>query len=337
MPGVYKYPSFLFLFLLFGLKSEAQQIHAVCDSVFAAVRQESPEKLQDVCPGYSDLKAVYDSTDLEMMNYQIGLRQKELEYLTRKDMKALVKYAKSEKIRLSDLEKKELKIDSQKTEEGQSYAHIRIDCEARSKPYILHFVLISLNGNWFYGESLRIEKVEVVKEETPNYEEIDRELERKRQEREKEKQRVIEAEKERLEDSVAQRVKEEKIKQKEEETARRQKEKEEKEKLKQEELARKQKEKEERERLRLEKEKQKKAEQEAKEKEREKKAEEKKQLAKEKERFKKEEKERKEAEKKEKERLKKEEKKRREAEKKEKERLKKEEEKRKEEEKKSML
>jgi len=228
---------FLLFFMLSGFFSEslkAQNLDSLCDSVFHAVQEENEVMLKNLGPTYRDLKALFDTNDVDMMNYQVGLRQKELEYNTRKDMKHLRKFAQREHIRLGNLVKTEYVYQIDSNEEGYHYSYVQAKYINGTRSYILHFVLIELNDSWFYGEGLRIEKVEVVQEEVPNYEKIDRELERKQKEREKA------------------RIKAEEDKKKAEELAKKQKEKEEKERLKAEEKAKKIKEKEERERLKAE-------------------------------------------------------------------------------------
>lgn len=302
---------------------EVRPEDAVADSVVVAVRLGSESKLKDLSPGYKDLRAVYDSSDLDMMNYQIGIRQKEIEFACRMDMKRLRKYAKSEKIRLSDFQVLEIHQDIQKYERGTRYSRAWILGQVGRGQYKLHFVLIELNGAWFYGEGLRMERLETPIEVTPDYEAIDRELERKKAAREKkiedlEKEKQKEAERIRKEEEKARKEKEqeeERIKkeaekkQKEEEKLMKEKEKEEerkkKEQLKEAERIRKEEEQRLKEKERKEKEllkeaekEKREAEQKQKEKERKEKEQQKKKERKEQERLKEEERKRKEKEKK---------------------------------------
>lgn len=229
---------FLLFFILSGFFSSSakgQSLDYLCDSIFHAVQEESEQMLKNLGPSYRDLKALFDTNDVDMMNYQVGLKQKDLEYHIRKDMKSLKKFAKRENIRLNKLEKVEFiyKIDS--NDEGYKYSYVQAKCVNGSRTYNLHFVLIELNDAWFYGEGLRIEKVQVVKEEIPDYDKIDRELERKQAEREKARIKAEEDKKKAEEEARKQKEKEEKARIKEEEKAKRIKEKEERERLKAEE------------------------------------------------------------------------------------------------------
>ena len=351
--GKYLFFSFFYLILTFDIKAQDKDpdLDWLCDSVMAAVNESSKEKLRALVPSYKDLKVLYDTNDVDMMMYQIGVRQKELEYWTSRDMKRLVKSAKSNRVSLAKLKSVEYDYPILQNEEGRRFTHVQAKCTLQTKSFIVHFVLIELNNEWFYGEGLRMEKIEIPVEQKPDYDLIDAEREKRiesrrrrieKQEREQERQVLREQkEKERVE---KERLKEEERKRKEEEQAKKEEQKrleeerklaeqKEKERLKEQEKKRKEEEqakKEEEQRLLEEK---KKAEK--KEKERLKKEEKKK---KEEERAKKEEEkrlleEKKKEEKKEKERLKKEELKRKKEEKKEKERLKKEELKQKKEEK----
>ncbi|MBI1223560.1 MAG: hypothetical protein GC180_13240 [Bacteroidetes bacterium] len=195
----------LFFMLLSSFVGKAQDLDYLCDSVLNAVVQESNSKLLELCPGYHDLKSAYDTTDVEIMNYQIGLRQKELEYDTRKSMKNLKRFAKNEHISLTHLEKIEYVYEVLSNQDGHKYAYVQARCVTKEQPCILHFVLIELNDDWFYGEGLRLEKLKVEKEVTPNYEQIDRELERRQEARElaQEKARLdAEKEKKKLEEEA---------------------------------------------------------------------------------------------------------------------------------------
>jgi DNA polymerase III gamma/tau subunit len=208
---------FFCLFLVNSFQLAGQDsLSALCDSVFQAVIRQSAGDLQKLTPGYKDLRSVYDSSDVEMMIYQIGLRQKELEFYTRKDMKKLIKYARSEKIKLGQLEKTEADHPVEKNEKGYSYARASVSCRHAKKQYALYFTLIELNGKWFYGEGLRIEKKAIVEEAVPDYEAIDREAERKKKAREEaarkletEREKARETEKKRIEKEAAEKTKEE--------------------------------------------------------------------------------------------------------------------------------
>lgn len=200
----------------------------ICDSVLKSVKEQSVSMLQSLTPAYKDLKVAYDSTDAEMMNYQIGLRQKELEYFTRRDMKRLVKHAKKEKIALDKLEKIEADFPIQTNDKGYGYSYAHVKCAYRNREFKVHFVLIELNDKWFYGEGLYIEELEVAKEVVPDYDKIDAELEKKRKEREEARKK---AEEEKIKAALEEQKrleKEKKAKEKEEERLRKEKEKEEK-------------------------------------------------------------------------------------------------------------
>lgn len=196
-----KYFLFFILFLINTKGIFAQNLDFLCDSVLRAVQLESPKKLMDLCPDYKALKASYDTNDVEKLNYEIGLKQKELEYWTSRDMKKLKKYAEKEHVDLAKLLKTELVYEVLSNEDGRRYAHVQAKCLHRSQRYILHFVLIEINVSWFYGEGLRMEKVLLPKEEVPDYEKIDQERERKAQEREKARLRAIQEQK-KQEDSL---------------------------------------------------------------------------------------------------------------------------------------
>src|SRR5690606_1987189 len=105
--GKGKYLLFLIFILMQSkdLKSQDKDpdLDWLCDSVMNAVNNASKEKLRALVAGYKDLKVLYDTNDIEMMMYQIGVRQKELEYWTSRDMKRLVKSAKSNRINLAKL------------------------------------------------------------------------------------------------------------------------------------------------------------------------------------------------------------------------------------------
>lgn len=210
----------------------------MCDSVLHAVKQESKEMLTDLCPGFQDLKAVFDTSDIEMMKYQIGLKQKELQYRSGQDMKRLTKFARSHHVTLRKLEKTEYIYKIEKTADGYRYANVRIKCLYRSRPYILYFVLIELNSSWYYGEGLRLEKQEVIEEVIPDYDKIDRELERKHLAREKARLKVIEDQKKQEENAKKEKEKEEKEQAKLEELKIKEAEKAKKEQLKEEEAKR---------------------------------------------------------------------------------------------------
>ncbi|TNE79511.1 MAG: hypothetical protein EP332_10595 [Bacteroidetes bacterium] len=261
--------------LAFSAKA-SDSLSYMADSVLHAVQETSVSKLQDLVPSYADLKTVYDSTDEEMMNYQIGIRQKELEFLTRRDMKRLAKFAKREKIGLNRLEKVEEHLPIATNEKGYRYARSFMLCNAGNRQFKLHFVLIELNNQWFYGEGLSIEEIQVAKEIVPDYDKIDADLEKRREDREKarlkaieDKRKAEEAEKKRIEkeelEKKKQAEKEEKARLKKEKEEKKQKEKEEKERLKKEKELKKKQEQEEKERLKKEKEEQKKKELEEKE------------------------------------------------------------------------
>jgi hypothetical protein len=211
-----KYLLFCFLLVILNRSAKAQDLEWLCDSVFNAMKSGSKEKLQALCPNYQDLKALYDTNDVELMNYQISIRQKELIYWTQRDMKRLVKSANTMKINLSKLEKVEYHYPLLENEEGRRFSNVQVKCVYQSKLIVLHFVLIELNGNWFYGEGLRIEKLPEPIEAVPDYEKIDLEREKRVENRkkriekeEREEQKRINQEKKEQERIEKERIKEE--------------------------------------------------------------------------------------------------------------------------------
>src|SRR5690606_16437725 len=159
----------LFLLLLSGSRSYSQQLDSVCDSVFLAVTQNDPSILRKLSPGYKDLRAVYDSSDIEKMNYQIGLRQKEIEWNSGRDLKKMNRWLKREKIQTSALVKKEISKKVYPDPSGYHYATVIIISDYKKRRFHIHFTLIQLNEGWFYGEGLKIEEVPVPIEAEPDY------------------------------------------------------------------------------------------------------------------------------------------------------------------------
>ena len=229
-----KYLLLSFFGLLVFSSSRAQDLDYLCDSVLHAVQEESHRMLQDLCPQYADLKTVYDSSDMDMLNYQVGLRQKELEFQTKRDMKSLKKWAKSNDLNLGRLEIIERHYTVQQNTEGYHFAYVKLDCRYRDQGYALHFVIIELNNKWFYGEGLRMELGQNLDPEEPNYDKIDRERDKRAEEREKARLKAEEEKKKAEEAEKRAKEKEAKEKEKEAERQKREEEKKAKEKAKEE-------------------------------------------------------------------------------------------------------
>ncbi len=198
----------LISFLFIGVEAKAQSLPDLCDSIFKALKYEKFDSLKKFIPTYKQLSATYDSLDMERQAQQILISQKSMVISLRRSFKSLTKQAKAIKMPLKKMEMEDLRHIVQ-SYDGKKYSNVEIDCRYRNRGGTLYFTVIKLNDNWYLGEDLRILKREV--EETPNYEKIDRDLERRQEKREqtreknrqkaiqdsikREKQKIIAAEK----------------------------------------------------------------------------------------------------------------------------------------------
>lgn len=174
-------------FLLFGgLTVRAQTLAGVCDSIFNAIKYEKFDSLKKFIPTYKELSATYDSLEMERQAQQILISQKSMQIALKRSYKSFTKQAKSLKIPLKKMEKEDMRHLVQ-SYDGKKYSNVEIDCRYRNRGGTIYFTVIELNDKWFLGEDFRILKREV--EETPNYEKIDRDLERRREKREQEREK----------------------------------------------------------------------------------------------------------------------------------------------------
>lgn len=179
----YRYILLAFLFLG-GWSARAQTLTGLCDSIFEALRYESFDSLKKFIPSYKDLKVVYDSLDMERQPQQILIAQQRAEYSLKQSFKSFKKQADRLKIPLKKMEKGEMRHLVQ-TYEGKKYSNVEVDCRYNNRGATLFYTVIELNDVWYLGEDIRMMEREV--EETPNYDKIDQNIERRREKRENER------------------------------------------------------------------------------------------------------------------------------------------------------
>lgn len=174
---------YIFILLLFlgGTSAKAQTLTEIADSIFNAIKYEKFDSLKKFVPTYKELRTTYDSLDMERKAEQILVSQKMMMISLRRSFKSFSKQAKQIKMPLKKMEKVQLRHLIQ-TYDGRKYSNVEIDCRYRNRGGTIYFTTIKLNDKWYLGEDFRILKREV--EITPDYEKIDRALERKQEKRE---------------------------------------------------------------------------------------------------------------------------------------------------------
>lgn len=170
----------IFCFVWGSASVQGQSISKICDSIFNAIKYEKFDSLKKFIPTYNELRATYDSLEMERQAQQILVSQKMMVISLKRSFKSFQKQAKSIKIPLKKMEKEQLRHLVQ-TYDGKKYSNVEVDCRYKNRGGTVYFTIIELNDKWYLGEDFRILKREV--EETPNYEKIDRALERKQQKR----------------------------------------------------------------------------------------------------------------------------------------------------------
>lgn len=179
---------YLFILLLFlgGTSAKAQSLTEIADSIFNAIKYEKFDSLKKFIPTYKELRTTYDSLDMERKAEQILVAQKMMVVSLRRSFKSFSKQAKQIKMPLKKMEKVQLRHLVQ-TYDGKKYSNVEIDCRYRNRGGTIYFTTIKLNDKWYLGEDFRILKREV--EITPDYDKIDRALERKQEKREQLRQK----------------------------------------------------------------------------------------------------------------------------------------------------
>ena len=177
---------FITLFLFGGAVAKSQSISNICDSIFNAIKYEDFDSLKKFIPTYKELSVTYDSLDMERKAEQILISQKSMVISLRRSFKSFQKQAKQIKIPLKKMEKEQLRHLIQ-TYDGKKYSNVEMDCRYRNRGGTIYFTIIELNNKWYLGEDFRILKREI--EETPDYDKIDRALERKQEKREQQREK----------------------------------------------------------------------------------------------------------------------------------------------------
>lgn len=176
------------LLVLVSVKSVAKitdstaqrQLSSLCDSVIEAVKWNDKTLLLSLVPDKKALRAVYDSTDTEMFNYQVTAREKEIEWYTQRDLKKLNKWAGRNKVDLNKINVDKLAFPIYQNQNGVRFSNVLVAVSFRNRKFQIHFSLIELNEKWYYGDGLRMTELEVEQEQTPNYEAIDARLAQQR-------------------------------------------------------------------------------------------------------------------------------------------------------------
>lgn len=179
----YRYILLVFL-LLGGWSVRAQTLVGLCDSIFEALRYEEFDSLKQFIPSYKQLKVMYDSLDMERQPQQILIAQQRAEYSLKQSFKSFKKQAKQIKMPLKKMEKGEMRHLVQ-TYEGKKYSNVEVDCQYKNRGATLFYTVIELNNAWYLGEDIRMMEREV--EVTPDYDKIDKALERRQEKREQER------------------------------------------------------------------------------------------------------------------------------------------------------
>jgi hypothetical protein len=187
------------LLVLVSVKSAAKitdstaqhQLSSLCDSIIKAVKWNDKVLLLSLVPDKKALRAVYDSTDTEMFNYQVAAREKEIEWYTQRDLKKLNKWAGKNKVELNKIIVDKLAFPIYQNQNGVRFSNVLVSVSYRNRKFQIHFSVIELNEKWYYGDGLRMSELEVEQEQTPDYEAIDARLAQQRANRAKLVEKLI--------------------------------------------------------------------------------------------------------------------------------------------------
>ena len=143
-----------------GIQLLYDYLPLMCDSFYLTFSREKSADLKKFVPDVKYLKATFDTLAIVYREEQVVYRQQVLLRQLQKDYKCILKLAKSEKIKLDKLQKGLTKYNYGEDAKGNEYSYITVTCTHRKKVFELKYLAIMLNGKWFVGDELLLERIE---------------------------------------------------------------------------------------------------------------------------------------------------------------------------------
>jgi hypothetical protein len=131
----------------------------LADSIFSAIRTRKFTEIEKYTPSLDDLKATYDTLEIDGSLKMVRIKHNYLMVNLRKQHVTLLKKAKAFKISLRNVELIEQSITYNTTDDGHRYAQVLYLVKKGKKKYIISFLAIKLIDKWYIGDHLKIRRL----------------------------------------------------------------------------------------------------------------------------------------------------------------------------------
>lgn len=128
----------------------------LADSVFQALKLPRFDSLEVYTPSYPQIKATYDTMDLNQNDQFVLIKQQYLVHNLHKQFKELQIQAKRNKINLKYMELTDKTIRYGVHKDGHQFAQVTLKCMRNNKKFEIRFIAIKVLEHWYIGDELKL-------------------------------------------------------------------------------------------------------------------------------------------------------------------------------------
>ncbi|MBR9860247.1 hypothetical protein GYB22_05775 [bacterium] len=131
----------------------------LCDSFFAQLKNQDIKDIKKFVPEVGFLDSMYDTMNIESNAANTVYRQQIIQRKLEMQYKKMIKRAEKENINLKKLELDRHELKYAADDKGNEFCFVTIHCKRNKREYEVRFTAIKLNGKWFIGDDLTIQKM----------------------------------------------------------------------------------------------------------------------------------------------------------------------------------
>ncbi len=129
----------------------------LADTAWWALQQKTTADFMSLVPTLAIIKETFDSLEIKNNPQIIKIKYNNIYFRVTKQLKVLNAKAKTNKLKFKTCEKDNAEIKEGKDSKGNAFAYITIKCHKGKREFLIKFVALQLNKNWYIVDELKLE------------------------------------------------------------------------------------------------------------------------------------------------------------------------------------
>lgn len=136
---------------------ELKTTEQLAETAWVALQQKTKDDFMSLIPTLAIIKETFDSLEIKNNPQIIKIKYNVINFRVTKQLKILNARAKANKLKFKTCEKDKIEIKEGMDEKGNAFAYISIKCHKGKREFMIKFVALQLNKNWYIVDELKLE------------------------------------------------------------------------------------------------------------------------------------------------------------------------------------